>query len=163
MNSAAEARFRIQGVVSVSGTVKVIALDEPSERVVRRLARDTWNRTTFLTAAAISTASAVNSDFSGTGWLSDLSGKYSVLSDEIEAANLVVMVAAPGGAAYAASIIGEACRLRRVTTTGVVIGGISVPEAALSKTLSQLRPWSLMVVIADPEDYLDYMLVGLRA
>jgi hypothetical protein len=163
MNSTAEARFRIQGVVSASGTVKVIALDEPSERVVRRLARGAWNRTTFLTAAAISTASPVNSDFSVAAWLTDLTGKHSVLNDEIEAADLVVMVAAPGGGASAASIIGEACSLRRVTTTGVVIGGISTPEAALSATLSQLRPWSLMVVIADPEDYLDYMLAALRA
>jgi hypothetical protein len=162
MNSAAEARFRIQDDVSVSGAVKVIALDEPSERVVRRLAKGAWNRTTFLTAAAISSMFPVNSD-SVAGWLSDLSGKYSVLRDEIEAADLVVMVATPGGGAYAASIIGEACSLRRVTTTGLVIGGISAREAAVAKTLSQLRPWSLMVVIADAEDYLDYMLAALRA
>jgi hypothetical protein len=163
MNSAAEAQFRIQGEVSAPRTVKVIALDEPSERVVRRLAKDAWNRTTFLTAAAISIASPMNSEFAVTARLSDLTGKSSVLSHEIDTADLVVMVATPGGGAYAASIIGEECSLRRVTTTGVVIGGISAPEAAVSKTLSQLRPWSLMVVIADPEDYLDHMLAALRA
>ena len=97
------------------------------------------------------------------GWLSDLGGTPRSLSDEIDAADQVVMVATPGGGAHAASIIGEACSLRRVTTTGVVIGGTSAAEDAVSQTLSQLRPWSLMVVIADPEDYLNNLLVALRA
>jgi hypothetical protein len=30
-------------------------------------------------------------------------------------------------------------------------------------TLAQLRPWSLMVVIAESDDYIDDMLTALRA
>ena len=163
MNSAAEARFRIQDVSSYSRTVKVIALDTPSERVVRRVARGSWEHTTFLTAATLSASFPANNDFSLMRWLSDLAGRPRNLTDEVEAADLVVMVATPGGRAHAASIIGEACSLRRVMTTGLVLGGISAPESALSKTLLQLRPWSLMVVIADPDDYIDNMLLALRA
>ena len=163
MNSAAEARFRIQGAISCSRTVKVIALDAPSESVVRRLAKGGWKRTTFLTTTALSTASPANTQFSVMAWLSDLTGKIRDLADELDAADLVVMVATPGGGAHGSSIIGEACSVRRVTTTGIVIGGTSAPEAAVSKTLAQLRPWSLMVVIADSEDYLDNMLIALRA
>jgi len=33
----------------------------------------------------------------------------------------------------------------------------------LSKTLSDLRPWSLMLVIATREDYVEDMLTALRA
>jgi hypothetical protein len=33
----------------------------------------------------------------------------------------------------------------------------------LSKTLSQLRPWSLMLVIASSVDYIEDMLIALRA
>jgi hypothetical protein len=33
----------------------------------------------------------------------------------------------------------------------------------LSKTLSRLRPWSLMLVIASGEDYIEDMLIALRA
>jgi hypothetical protein len=150
MNSAAEARFRIQESSSYSPTVKVIALDTPSERVVRRVATGNWEHTTFLTAATVSAE------------LSDLAGRPRSLTDEVDAADLVVMVATPGGRAHRAPIIGEACSLRRVMTTGIVVGGASAPEAALSKTLLQLRPWSLMVVIADPEDYIDNMLIALR-
>ena len=175
MNSAAEARFRIQTASSYSRTVKVIALDTPSESVVRRLASGSWEHTTFLTAASLSATPPVNSESSLMGCakrkrdsaqpqeLSDLAGRPRNLTEEVDAADLVVMVATPGGRAHAASIIGEACSLRRVMTTGLVVGGTSAPEAALSKTLLQLRPWSLMVVIADPDDYIDNMLAALRA
>jgi hypothetical protein len=143
--------------------VKVIALDPPSEQVVRRLAKGFWARTTFLTAVALSVAFPVNGEFSVMGWLNDLSGKPMTLASEIDSADLVLMVAMPGGGAHAAGVIGEACSERRVTTTAVVLGGASAPEVAVSKTLSQVRPWSLMTVIADREEYLDFMLAALRA
>jgi hypothetical protein len=150
MNSAAEARFRIQESCFYFPTVKVIALDTPSERVVRRVATGSWEHTTFLTATTLSAE------------LIDLAGIPRNLNDEVDEADLVVMVATPGGRAHAASIIGEACSRRRVMTTGLVVGGTSAAEAALSQTLLQLRPWSLMVVIADPDDYIDNMLAALR-
>ena len=37
------------------------------------------------------------------------------------------------------------------------------PTNELSKTLAQLRPWSLMVVIANGDDYIEDMLTALRA
>jgi hypothetical protein len=43
------------------------------------------------------------------------------------------------------------------------LGGVSATDDMLSKTLSQLRPWSLMLVIANGEDYIEDMLVALRA
>jgi len=75
------------------------------------------------------------------------------------------MVASPGGEAHAASTIGEACSAKRVMTTGLVVGAnpaSPVSEDAVSRTLSQLRPWSLMLVIADPDNYIDDMLTALR-
>jgi hypothetical protein len=158
MNSAAEVRFRIQAVSSYLRAVRVIALDVPSEDVVRRLARGNWEHTTFLTAGSLSPAPPDNSEFC----FSDLAGQSRDLTDELDDADLVVMIATPGGRAYAASMIGEACSARRVMTTGLIVGGISAPEAAVSKTLLQLRPWSLMVVIADADDYIDHMLAALR-
>jgi hypothetical protein len=73
------------------------------------------------------------------------------------------MVASAGEAPQAASIIGEACSLKRVMTTALVLGGTSVSDEALSKTLSQLRPWALMLVIASAEEYIADMLTALRA
>jgi hypothetical protein len=141
MSSAAEAAFRIQAPNSKPRTIKIIALDTPSEDVVRRLAAASWNQATFFTASTFTKN----------------------LSDEVAAADLVVMVATPGGNAQAASVIGEACSVRRVMTTALIVGGLSASDEALSKTLAQLRPWALMVVIANADDYIEDMLAALRA
>jgi hypothetical protein len=95
--------------------------------------------------------------------LTDLAGQIRSVAAEVDAADLVVFVAGPGGHAQTASLIGEACSLRRVMTTGFVVDAASAPERALSKTLAQLRPWSLMIVIARNDDYLDDMMAALRA
>src|SRR6266487_3643306 len=102
MNSAAEARFRVQAPNSLPRTITVVALDAAGEALAERLAD-------------------------------------------------------------AAPVIGNACSLRRVMTTGFVIGAASASEPELSKTLAQLRPWSLMVVLARSDDYIDDMMAALRA
>jgi hypothetical protein len=152
MSSAAEARHRIQAPNSKPRSIRVIALDASSEAILRRLANGSWRHARFLTASA-------NAD----GGLSDLAGRRRDLMDEVDTADLVVMVATPGGHAQAASMIGAVCSQRRVTTTSLVVGARSAPDEAVSKTLAQVRPWSLMLVIAGPDDYIHDMLVALQA
>ena len=161
MSSAAEARFRINAPNSKARAVKVIALDQPSERVVKSLAQRQWNGATFFTASSFGAMPKQGESF--TGWLSDLAGRTKSLIDEVAGADLVVMIAQAGNDAAAASIIGEACSLKRVNTTGLVLGGPHISDETLSKTLSQLRPWSLMLVIASAEEYVADMLTALRA
>ena len=60
MSSAAEARYRIDAPNSKPRSVKVIALDTPSERVIKELSQRQWNRASFFTASA----------FGGTLWAS---------------------------------------------------------------------------------------------
>jgi hypothetical protein len=163
MASAAEARFRIDAPNSKPRAIKIIALDAPSERVVKRLAQGSWNHASFFTASAFSGAPHKGENFSMTGWLSDVAGRTTDLINEVDAADLVVMVASAGQSAAAAAIIGEACSVKRVNTTGLIIAGAGTSDEALSKTLAQLRPWSLMLVIASAEDYIEDMLVALRA
>jgi hypothetical protein len=155
MSSAGEARYRVQAPNSTARATKVVALDAAGEVVVRRLARGTWKDATFLTAASHGEA--------GDGALRDLDGGARSVTDEVDAADLIILIAGPGGHAQAVSPIGQACSLRRVMTTGFVIGITSASESELSKTLAQLRPWSLMVVIASSDDYIDDMMSALRA
>src|SRR5205085_3575320 len=129
-------RFRIQETNSIPRAIKVIALDTSSETIVSRLADRPWQSATFLSAAAFPAAAR------------DFSGRARDLTTEIDTADLVVMVASPGGQAHAASVIGEACSARRVMTTGLVVGANPTSEEAVCKTLLQLRPWSLMLVVA---------------
>ncbi len=163
MSSAAEARFRIDAPNSKTRAIKIIALDAPSERVVKRLAEHAWNKASFFTASAFASAPKRGESFSMTGWLSDIAGRTKDLMEEVGSADLVVMVATAGENAQAATIIGEACSAKRINTTGLILGGPSKSDEALSKTLAALRPWSLMLVIASAEDYIEDMLVALRA
>jgi len=161
MSSVAEARFRINAPNSRPRAIKVIALDQPSEGVVKRLAQTRWSGATFFTATAFGTTPRKGESF--TGWLSDLAGRTKNLVDEVNGADLVVMIATAGENVPAASLIGEACSLKRVMTTALITGSASKSDEVLSKTLAQLRPWALMLVISSAEEYIEDMLLALRA
>jgi hypothetical protein len=161
MSSAVEARFRIDAPNSKPRAVKVIALDHPSERVVKDLSQRRWNTATFFTASAFGGGPRQGESFAG--WLSDLAGRTKNLIEEIDGADLVVMVASAGEIPQAASIIGEACSLRRVMTTALVLGGTSVSDEALSKTLSQIRALSMRLENASAEENNTDMKTALRA
>jgi hypothetical protein len=165
MTSAAEARFRVQAANSTPRAIRVIALDAVGEAVVRRLAAGGWRHATFLTARSHRQAGGAGNVSQGAtdDTLTDLDGQIRSVATEVEAADLVVFVAGPGGHAHTASLIGEACSRRGVMTTGFIVGAASASEHALSKTLAQLRPWSLMIVIARNDDYIDDMMAALRA
>jgi hypothetical protein len=150
MSSAGEARFRLQSSSSEPRFVKVIALDVASEGLLARLSERPWNHATFFSAL-------------GEGQLADLGGHSKSLNEEVDAADLVVMVIAAGGNAQAAASIGAACSLKRVNTAAFISSTASTSDAEIAKTLSQVRPWSLMVVIAATDDYIEDMLIALRA
>lgn len=142
MSSAAEARFRIDRPNSRARAIAVIAIDQPSERVVMDLSTAGWNRAAFLTLRSLTAPQ---------------------LDGHIAGADLVVIVATAGEDGHGAATIGKACSARRVYTTGLVLGGTEHPDAALAKTLAALRPWMLMLVIASSPDYVADMLRALRA
>ena len=165
MSSAAETRFRVQAPNSMPRAIKVMALDAVGDAVVRRLAGTGWKHATFFTVASRGDAGGRGDLSSATAddALVDLAGHIRSVTGEVDNADLVVLVAGPGGHAQAASRIGQACSLRRVMTTAFLVGVAAASEKALSMTLAQVRPWSLMVVIAESDDYIDDMLTALRA
>ena len=139
MSSAAEARFRIQVPPPTARAIRVIPLDPGSERLVATLAERVWSGVTF--------------------------GRASTATDQLRdvaATDLVVMVAAAGADASSAAIIGEACSRQRIPTATCVVRGASASDAALSRTLAQVRPWSLMVVIAGDHEYVEDFLRSFR-
>ena len=163
MSSAGEAKFRIDRPNSQPRAVKVIALDAPSERIVEELSQLPWQRASFLTASSFSGAPRTGERFSMGGWLNDLAGRTKDLVDEVNSADLVVMVATAGENAGAAAIIGEACNLKRVMTTALILGSGSTSDEELSKMLAQLRPHAMMLVISSADEYIKDMLTALRA
>jgi hypothetical protein len=163
MTTAEEARFRIDDPNSKPRAVKVVALDAPSERVVKRLAQRSWQRATFFTAPRFDGAPRSGDGASMKAWLSDLAGRTKDLVDEVASADLVVMVSSAGTNAEAAAVIAEACAVRKVMTTALIIESDSRSDDELSRTLASLRPHASMLVIANNDDYIEEMLMALRA
>jgi hypothetical protein len=163
MATAAEAKFRIDAPNSKPRAIKVIALDKRSEAVVKKLAEGEWNKASFFTSVTFETPPQAGADWSMKAWLNDLAGRTIKLMDEVDTADLVVMVASAGEKAEAASVIGEACAAKRVQTTALILDRKSASDDALSNTLLHLRPFASMLVVADDDDYIESMLVALRA
>jgi hypothetical protein len=144
MSSAAEARFRIDTPNSRPRAVKVIALDSRAEVAMASLAQHDWDGAAFFRAG-------------------ELTSTPERLAAEIDRADLVVMLATAGERADDVDPIGQACSARRVTTTGLILDSAQVSDEELSLTLSRVRPWALMLVIASSIDYVEDMLRALRA
>jgi hypothetical protein len=81
---------------------------------------------------------------------------------DIEQADLVLMLVSAGGNAAAAARIGRACSDRRVMTHTMIVRASRASDEALSRTLAQVRPWSLMVVVVNDDDYVDDILKSFR-
>jgi hypothetical protein len=163
MSSAAEARFRVDYPNSKPRVVKVVALDSPSERVVKRVAQGSWQRATFFTSIKFEGAPRERESWSKQAWLGDLAGRTKALVEEVAGADLVVMVSTAGSNADAAAVIGEACAARKVMTMALIIGSEQQSDEALSKTLATLRPCASMLVIASGDEYIEEMMSALRA
>jgi hypothetical protein len=143
MNSSAEARFRVPTPAAVARVVKVIALDSACDAIVARLAERSWGGATFFPASAAR----------------DRSGRA---IDDIAAGDLVVMLAAAGADVPAAAAIGRACSDRRVHTATFVVRTALATDEQLSRTLAQVRPWSLMVVIVSDDNDVEDILGSFR-
>ena len=83
MTTAEEARYRIDYPNSKPRATKVIALDPPSEAVVKRLAQGKWQQASFFTSLKFDGAPRSGEDWSMKAWLSDLAGRTKDLIDEV--------------------------------------------------------------------------------
>ena len=153
--TAEEARFRVDYPNSAPRRIKIIALDQSAEGVVRRLAGGEWNSATFMTAVKGSAPAAKD-------WLADLAGDALNLFDQISTADHVVTVSTAGENADAA-IIAEVCNARRIMLTALVIDPANSPDAQLLRTMAPLRACASMLVVAKGEEYVEAMLTALRA
>lgn len=163
MTTAEEAKFRIDAPNSRPRAIKIIALDKRSEAVVKKLAEGKWNKASFFASVHFDSPLQEGADWSMKTWLNDIAGRTIKLMDEVNTADLVVMVASAGEKAEAASVIGEACTAKRVQATALILDRKSASDEALSNTLLHLRPFVSMLVVADDDEYIESMLIALRA
>jgi hypothetical protein len=147
--TAAEARFRITVPEFTRRSSRVIALDGESGGIVLDMAGKLWGGGHFLVFE-----SAVPDD----ALLRRASGGTALLSEELDGADTVVMVASAGARAEVASIIGDAAAARGIMSAGLVLPG----DHPVNEAVSALRPNAMVLVVLREADDLPEVLSALR-
>jgi hypothetical protein len=156
--TAKEAAFRIDRTVDLVRATRVIALDEGAERVVRDVATRTWSDARFLMLDP-ETPEVPDGEHGADLVLRDHLGGRTHLSEQLEGADSVVMVATTSKAVAPVRTIGEAAMLRGIMTAGVVFGeNDDVRDAVIAQ-----RPYARVLLISREDDDLAEILTALRA
>jgi hypothetical protein len=148
--TAAEARYRISYPGFARRSSRVIALGGQSEQSVREMGGRLWGGGHFLVFESAVPGDALlrHAEAGGTA----------LLSEELEGADTVVMIASAGANAEAASIIGDAAAARGIMSAGLVLpGGDSVNEV-----VSALRPNAMVLVVLKDVADVPEVLSALR-
>jgi hypothetical protein len=145
--TAAEARFRIDVAIAPSRATRIVALDDESAEVVRRVSQHDWFHARFYAA-----------DDEGLS-LTTIDGENVQLMDELDGVDAMVLVASSDHGADAAATIGAACTVRGIMTAGLVLTmGDSVTGA-----LTALRPHARVLMVPAEEEDLTELLRAIRA
>ncbi len=159
MTTAHEASYRIQYPNSLQRAVKVIALDKVSAGIVDEVSKQKWNGAAFFTSLSFSAPNDQKLD----AWLQDLTGRTLGLVAEVESSDFVVVITAAGEDARAVSVVADACKMHNKTLVGLVVPQDDTDDDHISESLSHLRPYTKMLVVAHGTDYVQAMLTALRA
>jgi len=151
--SAHEAAFRSRYANSRPRTASLIALDDASDAIVEAsvAALPERRRQVRLPMPV------------GENWMAAIEGQARALLDDAQRSDIMVMIATAGSDAQSGALLGEACRLRGIPVTALIIAEPGTGDDALSRTLGCLRPIASMVVVATGPDYVEDMLLALRA
>jgi hypothetical protein len=154
--TAAEARYRVDYPNSMERASRIIALDDRAAEILGPVADRPWRGARFLTFEGAG-------DGHGNGAiearLRSFAGDGTLLSEELDGADVAVMVATGDEGAEAASIIGRASFQRRIMTAGLVVRGRNEPNDAVNV----LRPYASVLVVSPDEQYIADVLTALRA
>lgn len=143
--TAAEARYRIDYPTMGMRASRIIALDAGAAAIVRGLAGRQWSGGHFLVFDSVLPADGS----AGDAMLRTAEGAPAWLSDELDSADTVVMVATADADATAASVIGDACAERMVMSAGLVLSTVENVDGVVSA----LRPNAMvLVILKDPDD-----------
>lgn len=147
--TAAEAGYRISYPEFTRRSSRVIALDEQAAAIVRRMRGKGWSGGHFLVFE-----SAVPDD----ALLRSSADDTALLSEELDGADAVVMLATAQASAEAALIIGKACAARSIMSAGLVAPGVG----PVNEVVSALRPNAVVLVVLQDAADVPEVLSALR-
>jgi hypothetical protein len=156
--TAAEARFRIDRPIA-GRAVRVVALDDGAAAVLRRASEQPSGEARFLTCDASAPVSGSLNGTTADLFLRTLDGDESRLSQELEDADVAIVIATSDDGAGVAGTIAQACAQRGVMTAGLILGEVLEVGAAVSA----LRPYAPVLLVSEDEGDLPEVLTALRA
>ncbi len=150
--TAAELRYRVPYPNSLPRVSRIVALDPGAAAVMAATREEPWKGARFLSLGRQPDISPNEVTLVGP------EGGERLASEELDGADLVVMVATSSAAAREAEIIGRLARERSVMTAGIVVAGRDGDDV-----VAAMRPTCSVLVMAADADYLPAMLTALRA
>lgn len=156
-----EARFRIDYPNSRARKSRIFAFDKIAAEAMYAIVEDPWKGAHFITVASGLDVDPENTKADELA-LSHPDGTKASLTDEIEGADVVILIASDGHSAGAAEVIAREAYNRKIMTVGLAL---TKPKLHLTTELvvSTLRPFAAVLVVAEDESFIPAMLTALRA
>ncbi|MGR3495955.1 hypothetical protein [Citreimonas sp.] len=159
--TASELRFRIQRPNSRSRASRIFALDAGAAEAMFAITEDPWNGAHFLTLAntdAVDPAVTAAADLP----LAHPDGSPANLADEMEGADVVVLLATRGDNEGAAEVVAREAFNRKIMCAGLALGA-GRADATVDRVVNSMRRFATVLVVANDDDYIPAMLTALRA
>ena len=157
--TAAELRYRVQYPNSLRRTSRIFALDAAAAEAMYAITEDPWDNAHFLTVSAavsVDPAKIVASDLR----LGHPDGSAANLAEELEGADVAVLIATDAAAEGAAEVIARTCFERNIMCAGLAFGH---DKPKRDRVVNAMREFTRVLVVAEDEDYIPAMLTALRA
>ncbi len=153
--TAAEARFRIQTPIRPSRGARVVALDGGALEVVGELSNDA----SWVSARFFSCEVGEGGGPRDVRLVSLRDDTEHTLAEELDGADVAVLVATVDDGAVGATLIGEECVTRGIMTAGFVLGDWQ----GMGHAVVALRPRTQVLMLTSDVDDVSAVLTALRA
>ena len=159
--TAGEARFRVPYPNAGVRASRIFALDAEAAEAMYAITEEPWNGAHFLTLANPRPVDPETTDAADLP-LAHPDGSRADLTDEIEGADVVVLIATRGDNEGAAEVIARAAFHRKIMCAGLALAG-GRAEASVDRVVNSMRRFATVLVVARDHDYIPAMLTALRA
>jgi hypothetical protein len=159
--TAAEARFRVPYANSRKRASRIFALDAKAAEAMYAITEEPWNDAHFLTLAnsrPVDPAATAAQDLP----LAHPDGTPATLPEEIEGADVVVLLATSGDNEGAAEVVAREAFERKIMCAGLALAAGS-SDASVDRVVNSMRRFATVLVVARDHDYIPAMLTALRA
>ena len=159
--TAEEAQFRVPYPNSGRRASRIFALDQGAAEAMYAITEEPWNGAHFLTVSAGS--DVVPDDTAAADLpLSHPDGSPASLDEEIEGADVVVLISSDGSNAGAAEVVTREAYRRNIMTAGLALSR-GQSKATVDSVVNLMRPFASVLVVASDDEYIPAMLTALRA